>query len=86
MITRDAWLKALKDATTHAPLPPSDPNVLTVNELAPIFGLSPVQTSRRVRMMVDAGKAVQTTKTIRQANGVLRVVPAYRLAHADAES
>ena len=76
MITRDDWLAALADAT--AP-PPDDPDLLTVRELGEVLGLSREQTSRKVRILVAAGKAEQGHKLLRMADGRVVKVPAYRL-------
>ena len=77
MITRDDWLQALKDAT--APPPPEDLDTLTINEFAKIIGVQRAQASKRMQILVDAGKATVTRKAIRRVDGGVVYIPAYRL-------
>ncbi len=76
MITRDDWLKAVEEA--EAPHT-QDSECLTLRDLCEVFGVAEPNARRRIRLLVEQGRAVQTTKLIRSVTGAWRPVPAYRL-------
>lgn len=76
-ISRDEWLTALQEAEA-VPLP-NDPSVLSISELGSLFGVGVAAATRKARVLLAAGKAVRTDKLIRQSDGRVRKVPAYRL-------
>lgn len=75
-IDRDKWLAALKDAAS-TPLPAS--NAVTIREFAEITGFNVCHATRKMRQLVEAGKATATRKNIRRSDGAILSVPAYVL-------
>lgn len=76
-ISRDDWLAAYDAANVP---PQSDPDFLTIGELAELFQCDRMSAARRVKRMLAAGKVEAGQKWVRQGQGSSwRRVPAYRL-------
>ena len=75
-ITRDEWLNALREAGLHDE---DDPGALTVMEFAALMGYKRTAAHRRLLLLVQAGKAKQTTKRMSDGQGRRLIVTAYRL-------
>lgn len=75
-INKDEWLSAVK-AANEAPLPASD--AITLTEFGQLMGVERSQAGKRMRGLVQAGKATPTKKQTRRADGGIIWVPAYRL-------
>ncbi len=76
-VSREAWIAAFEASVQP---PPDDPSVLTIRELAELFGIQRPAAMRRITAMVKAGKAERTTKLVwRQGDTRGRPAPAYRL-------
>lgn len=73
-IRRDEWLKALGDA-----IQVSDPDALTINEIAEQFGISRCKAAERMQTLVQQKKAVRVFKRIPRENGSPYLSPAYKL-------
>jgi hypothetical protein len=58
-ISRDEWLKALSDAGAGIQ---DDPSAITIAEFAQMFGLNWQAASRRLRLLVSKGQAIETRK------------------------
>lgn len=78
MITRDDWLTAMKEAEDAA-LPDTD--ALTVEEFAAVIGMKNHAARKRLRRLVESGKAAQTTKQIRRSDNRVITTTAYRLVN-----
>ena len=77
-ITRDDWLSAIREATEPLPSADDDESV-TIADFATLLGVQRCQAGKRMRMLVHAGKATLTRKSIRRVDGGVIWVPAYRL-------
>ena len=76
-ITRDDWLKAI--AETTADKIESDPSVLSYYDFAAQMGVAIATARSRLNGLVEAGRAVRTTKRTVTPDGRLRTVVAFRL-------
>lgn len=76
MITRDEWLAALQEASTHEH--ENDPSVLTMNELAALLGVHPRTAREQAAKLIEAGRVERATKFIRNTAGNYVKVPGYR--------
>lgn len=77
-LRRDEWLTALAAADAQATT--NDPDVLTLRELATIFGTRRPAAQLRIDRLIAAGKAERTQKWIRREGDTRpRAVPGYRL-------
>lgn len=72
-INRDEWLAALKDAGVPADIE-DDQSAVTSSEFGQMLGISHATAHRRLKALVEAGKAVRTTKRVG-----MYPQPAYRL-------
>jgi hypothetical protein len=77
-ISRDEWLKALKEAED-----PGDPDAITAQEFASMFGIHRATAAVRLKRLVGAGKARTTSKRIYDSGGRGQMVAAYRLVKDD---
>jgi hypothetical protein len=76
-INRDEWLKALAEVGEGLE---HDPDAITTDEFATMFGMHRCTAERRLALLVAEGKAIRTFKRTRVAsnNRVMQLV-AYRL-------
>lgn len=75
MISRDAWLTALKDASQQH----TDQDALTSIELAGLYGKSKSAINVLIRKMLNDGTVALTKKSVMDSTGRQQVVSAYRL-------
>lgn len=77
-INRDAWLQALQAVGGDAL--EDDPDALTAQEFADLMGMARSTAQKRLRELVEAGKAQLVTKRVpRGLGGGTYPSPAYRL-------
>ncbi len=69
------WLDALEKAAYYA----EDPEAVGTDELAKIWGISQALVRKRLRILLDKGLAIPTSKKRRTIDGRLSTVPAYKL-------
>lgn len=75
-INRDQWLGALRDAgMPHE----DDQQAVTIRDFMTMLGLKREAARRRLDALVDAGKAVRTSKREARSNGSAHAAVAYRL-------
>lgn len=79
MISRELWLAALRDAEG-----PSDPEAVTVRELAAMLGVSRPTAYEKVAALIAQGKARPTKKLTMRSDGHPMTVTAYRLIQEEA--
>ena len=82
-ITRDEWLKALDDVglpTEH------DEAAITAYEFAAMFGMSTQTAMRRLKLLRDKGRAVETRKLARTNDGRTMSMIAFRLVDKPAKA
>ena len=76
-ISRDEWLKALNEAGVPTD---SDDDAITAAEFSVMCGGIPLATAReRLSRLVDHGKAIRTSKRIRDARGHMVMCIAFKL-------
>lgn len=77
-ITRDDWLKAIRDVRSTPP-EANDPSVLTLAEIGELLGVGKAGATAHVKRLLDAGRAERTRKFITRGDGFWYPAPAYRL-------
>ena len=77
MITRDDWLRAVKDVTASAAVPESD--ALTIKEFAQLMNIARDTATKQLLALITAGRAVATEKIILRTDGRRHKVRAFRL-------
>ena len=76
-ISRDEWLSALTDAGLNDQ---HDPDAVTVNEFAEMFGLDRQTADRRLKKLEALGKATKAKKRSATPDGRMLWYVAYKLA------
>lgn len=76
-ISREEWLAAVGAAHVT-----EDPDALTVNELAVVFGLSRRATQDRIHQLTAQGRLTRHRKRVQNVAGQWQPVTAYKLAPA----
>ena len=74
-VTEDAWQQAL----TLLRVAPTHPNAVTTIELCTRWGCSERTALRRVKQLVQMGKASRVVKSVTRTDGAFMLVPAYIL-------
>lgn len=78
-ISRDEWLKALADIGQDER---TDEDAITVSEFAEMMGIKRTAAGDRLRMLVQAGRAIEKRKAVFDSRGRRCVHLAYRLIDA----
>jgi hypothetical protein len=76
-ITRDDWLTAIEE--THKDQADRDPSLLSYAEFGALMQVCQGTAMRRLNGLVEAGRAIRTTKRMLTPDGRIRSVVAFRL-------
>ena len=77
-INRDEWLAALAEAQ-GVDLVDAHPDAVTVRDFMALMGMCETNARRRLRLLVQQGRAERLTKRFRDTSGHLQTACAYRL-------